>query len=105
MINETTKARSFYADERGASRLYEYLAGFEKDPGLRARFAELARVENIHMAFWRAFLLKRGITTSEPSWFSFAWARFLRRILGTRRYLSLLEILSLIHISEPTRLG
>jgi vacuolar iron transporter family protein len=92
MINETTKARSFYADERGASRLYEYLAGFEKDPGLRARFAELARVENIHMAFWRAFLLKRGITTSEPSWFSFAWARFLRRILGTRRYLSLLEI-------------
>ena len=92
MINETTKARSFYADERGASRLYEYLAGFEKDPGLRARFAELARVENIHMAFWRAFLLKRGITTSEPSWFSFAWARFLRRILGTRRYLSLLKI-------------
>lgn len=92
MINETTKAMSFYTDERSASRLYAYLAGSEKDPALRVRFAELARVENIHMAFWRAFLLKRGITTTEPSWFSFAWARFLRRILGTRRYLSLLEI-------------
>jgi len=92
MINETTKAMSFYTDERSASRLYAYLAGSEKDPALRARFAELARVETLHMAFWRAFLLKRGITTAEPSWFSFAWARLLRRILGTQRYLSLLEI-------------
>jgi VIT1/CCC1 family predicted Fe2+/Mn2+ transporter len=92
MIDETAKAMSFYADERGASRLYAYLAGSEKDPALRARFAELARVENLHMAFWRAFLLKRGITTAEPSWFSFARARLLRPILGTRRYLSLLEI-------------
>src|SRR5664280_1980469 len=92
MINETTKAMSFYTDERSASRLYAYLAGSEKDPALRAHFAELARVETLHMAFWRAFLLKRGITTAEPSWFSFAWARLLRRMLGTRRYLSLLEI-------------
>ena len=92
MINETSKAMSFYADERSASRLYAYLAGSEKGPALRARFAELARVESLHMAFWRAFLLKRGITTAEPSWLSFAWARLLRRILGTRRYLSLLEI-------------
>ena len=92
MINETTKAMSFYADERSASRLYAYLAGSEKDPALRVRFAELARVETLHMAFWRAFLLRRGITTTEPSWFSFAWARLLRRVLGTRRYLSLLEI-------------
>lgn len=92
MIDETTKAMRFYADERGASRLYAYLAGFEKDPALRARFAELAQVETLHMAFWRAFLLKRGITTAEPSWFSFAWARLVRRILGTHRYLSLLEI-------------
>jgi VIT1/CCC1 family predicted Fe2+/Mn2+ transporter len=92
MINETTKAMSFYADERSASRLYAYLAGSEKDPALRVRFAELARVETLHMAFWRAFLLRRGITTTEPSWFSFTWARLLRRVLGTRRYLSLLEI-------------
>ena len=92
MINETTKAMSFYTDERSASRLYAYLTGSEKDPALRARFAELARVETLHIAFWRAFLLKRGITTAEPSWFSFAWARLLRRMLGTRRYLSLLEI-------------
>jgi VIT1/CCC1 family predicted Fe2+/Mn2+ transporter len=92
MSNETTKAMSFYTDERSASRLYAYLAGSEKDPALRTRFAELARVETLHMAFWRAFLLKRGITTTEPSWFSFAWARLLRRVLGTRRYLSLLEI-------------
>jgi len=92
MINETAKVMRFYADERGASRLYAHLAGSEKDPALRARFAELARVENLHIAFWRAFLLKRGITTAEPSWFSFAWARLLRRILGTRHYLSLLEI-------------
>src|SRR5664280_231698 len=92
MTNETTKAMSFYTDERSASRLYAYLAGSEKDPALRARFAELARVETLHMAFWRAFLLRRGITTTEPSWFSFAWARLLRRVLGTRRYLSLLEI-------------
>jgi len=92
MISETTRALSFYADERGASRLYAYLAGAEKDPGLRSRFAELARVEGMHMTFWRAFLLKRGITPVEPSWFSFAWTRFFRRILGTRRYLSLLEI-------------
>ncbi|MHB8107092.1 MAG: VIT1/CCC1 transporter family protein [Candidatus Cryosericum sp.] len=92
MINETMKAISFYADERSASRLYAYLAGSEKDPALRARFAELARVETLHMAFWRAFLLRRGIATTEPSWFSFAWARLLRRVLGTRRYLSLLEI-------------
>src|SRR5450759_2911952 len=91
MINETTKARSFYADERGTSRLYAYLAGSEKDPALRARFAELARVENLHIAFWRAFLLKRGITTVEPSWFSFAWAQLLRWVLGTRHYLSLLS--------------
>ncbi|MCX6097532.1 MAG: rubrerythrin family protein, partial [Caldiserica bacterium] len=84
MINETAKAMSFYADERGASRLYAYLAGSEKDPSLRVRFAELARVENLHTAFWRAFLLKRGITTKEPPWFSFAWARFLRRVLGRR---------------------
>jgi VIT1/CCC1 family predicted Fe2+/Mn2+ transporter len=92
MINETAKAMSFYVNERSASRLYAYLAGSEKNPALRARFVELARVETLHMAFWRAFLLKRGITTAEPSWFAFAWARFLRRILGTRRYLSLLEI-------------
>src|SRR5450830_1175889 len=92
MINETAKVMRFYADERGASRLYAHLAGSEKDPALRGRFAELARVENLHIAFWRAFLLKRGITTAEPSWFSFAWARLLRRILGTRHYLSLLEI-------------
>ena len=92
MINETTKAMSFYADEHGASRLYAYLAVSEKDPSLRERFAELARVESMHMAFWRAFLLKRGITTAEPSWFSFAWAKFLRKVLGTRRYLSFLEI-------------
>ncbi|MCE5193120.1 MAG: VIT1/CCC1 transporter family protein [Candidatus Cryosericum sp.] len=91
-MDETTKALSFYADERGASRLYAYLSGLEKDPGLRKRFAELARVEAMHTAFWRAFLLKRGITPSEPSWFSFTWARLLRRILGTRRYLSVLEI-------------
>src|SRR5450756_1061790 len=92
MINETAKVMRFYADERGASRLYAHLAGSEKDPALRGRFAELARVENLHIAFWRAFLLKRGITTAEPSWFSFAWARLLRRILGTRHYLSLLQI-------------
>src|SRR5450830_1246910 len=92
MMDETTKAMRFYTDERSASRLYAYLAGSEKDPALRARFGELARVEALHMAFWRAFLLKRGITTTEPSWLSFAWARLLRRILGTRRYLSLLEI-------------
>ena len=92
MIDETAKAMSFYADERGTSRVYAYLAGSEKGPGLRAHFAELARVENLHMAFWRAFLLRRGITTAEPSWFSFAWARLLRRMLGTRHYLSLLKI-------------
>ena len=92
MMDETTKAMRFYTDERGASRLYAYLAGSEGDPAIRARFAELARVENLHIAFWRAFLLKRGITTVEPSWFSFAWARLLRRILGTRHYLSFLEI-------------
>ncbi|RIE07445.1 rubrerythrin family protein [Candidatus Cryosericum odellii] len=92
MINETTKAMNFYTDERSASRLYAYLAGSEKNPALRARFAELARVETLHMAFWRAFLLKRGIATAEPSWFSFAWSRLLRQLLGTRRYLSLLEI-------------
>jgi len=37
MIDETTKALSFYADERGASRLYAYLSGLEKDPDLRRR--------------------------------------------------------------------
>jgi VIT1/CCC1 family predicted Fe2+/Mn2+ transporter len=91
-LDETKIALHFYADERGASRLYAYLAGSEKDQSLRARFAELARVETLHAAFWRGFLLKRGIATSEPSWLTFAWTRFLRRLLGTKRYLSLLEI-------------
>ncbi|MGB9666517.1 MAG: VIT1/CCC1 transporter family protein [Candidatus Cryosericum sp.] len=91
-MDETTSALSFYADERGASRLYGYLSASEKDPDMQEKFAELARVEGVHMAFWRAFLLKRGITPPEPSRLSFAWMRLLRRVLGTRRYLSLLEI-------------
>lgn len=92
MIDEITSALNFYADERGASRLYGYLSASEKDPDMREKSAELARVEGVHMTFWRAFLLKRGITPPEPSWLSFAWMRLLRRVLGTRRYLSLLEI-------------
>ncbi len=91
-MNETKVALHFYTDERSSSRLYAWLAGSEKDQSVRARFTELARVETLHAAFWRRFLLKRGITTSEPSWLSFAWTRLLRRLLGTRRYLSLLEI-------------
>jgi len=91
-MDETKKAMSFYVDERSASRLYAYLAGSEKDQSLRTRFAELARVETLHAAFWKGFLLKRGIATTEPSWLSFAWTRLLRHLLGTRRYLSLLEI-------------
>ena len=51
MINETTKALGFYADEHSAARLYAYLAGSEKSIELRERFAELARVETAHAAF------------------------------------------------------
>jgi VIT1/CCC1 family predicted Fe2+/Mn2+ transporter len=91
-VDETKTALHFYADERSASRLYAYLAGSEKDQALRGRFAELARVETIHTAFWRGFLLKRGIAAPEPSRMAFVWTRFLRRLLGIRRYLSLLEI-------------
>ncbi len=92
MINETTKALGFYADEHSAARLYAYLAGSEKSIELRERFAELARVETAHAAFWKAFLLKRGVTPAEPSRLTFIWTRSLRHILGTRRYLSFLEI-------------
>ncbi|HNW84779.1 MAG TPA: VIT1/CCC1 transporter family protein [Candidatus Cryosericum sp.] len=91
-MDEVRTATGFYTDEKGASRLYAHLARAEKDAGLRAKFAELAKVETLHGAFWRNFLLKRGIAPKEPSGFSFAWARFLRAILGTRRYLSVLEI-------------
>lgn len=92
MIDETAKARSFYIDERNAARLYAYLAQAEKDPGHRERFAELARVETAHGSFWKNFLLRRGIATTEPGRLTFAWMRLLRSLLGTRRYLSLLEI-------------
>lgn len=92
MMDDTKKALGFYADEHSAARLYAYLAGSERSIELRDRFAELARVETAHAAFWKSFLLKRGMTPREPSRLGFLWTRFLRHVLGTRRYLSFLEI-------------